>query len=320
MNIDPHVSIIIPARNEEAVIGPCLDSLIHLDFPRECFEVILVDNGSSDRTLEVARARSESLHLTILQKSGVRISALRNLGASHSRGRVLAFLDADCLAPSNWLTRGTHVISQPGVGVAGAHYRIPEDSSWVAQAWYGDEVAEKQGPIPWVPGGDLMMARAIFDEVGGFDATIQTNEDCELCDRVREAGYQVIGDPLIAVTHLGTPQTLGGFYRKVVWHATDAVRVFRNKLPRITNVRPLLFGLYTLLCLVGVAAGLGRIVLRQTWAVLAISAVLLVLPSLLLSARLCARRKKWAQLLPLTVLHVAYGLARGRALLGAGTR
>ena len=97
------VSIIIPALNEARMIGKCLDSLTQLDFPRDHFEVILVDNGSTDDTIKIARSFTDRLRLRILQKKGVRISGLRNLGAREAQGEVVAFLDADCLAPSNWL-------------------------------------------------------------------------------------------------------------------------------------------------------------------------------------------------------------------------
>ncbi len=101
---ETQVSIIIPAFNEARVIGKCLDSLTRLDFPPDHFEVILVDNGSADATVEIAKSFADRLNLTVLQKHGVKISALRNLGANAASGAILAFLDADCLPPPSWLT------------------------------------------------------------------------------------------------------------------------------------------------------------------------------------------------------------------------
>src|SRR5437868_13548732 len=94
------ISVVIPVRNEEKVIRRCLDALAENEFPSRRFEVIIVDNGSCDRTLQIVRTFGERLELKILVMEKGHISALRNRGAAEARGRVLAFLDADCLARS----------------------------------------------------------------------------------------------------------------------------------------------------------------------------------------------------------------------------
>lgn len=315
-DFNPDVSVIIPALNEEKVIGECLASLSRLNYPRESFEVILVDNGSTDRTREIARSFSSVLHLTIRQQPEGHVSALRNLGASLARGRDLAFLDSDCLVPPTWMAQAVALLHQKGVGVAGAHFRIPEDSSWVARVWFGGQSDEKQGDLVWVPGCNTWVTRSTFKRVGGFDESIETNEDCEFCDRVRAEGWRVVGDASIAVVHLETPQTLGEFYRKVRWQGTDGLRVFWRGLPKMSNARPLLFGFYTLVCLGGIAAGAVLAVWQRKPGLLAACLIGLALPSWLLSLRLVIRRKKWDDLFPLTLMHLVYGMARGRSLIG----
>ena len=315
------VSIIIPALNEERVIGRCLQALAALEYPKDSFEVILVDNGSTDRTIEIARSFTPALKLAIHQRPGARISAMRNFAASKASGEIFAFLDADCVAPPHWLKTAAPLLAREGVGVLGAHYRIPDDSSWVGRAWYGGLEFEKQGPIDWVPAGDMIIARSTFERIGGFDESIQTNEDCDLCERVRAAGLSVVGDAAVAVVHLGTPRTLAVFYGKIRWHATDSLRVFLRGLPKITNPRPLLFAIYTLVCAAGVAVGAASAAWSGGFGTLAFFSAALLAPAFLLSLRLAAKRKRWASLAPLTVLHLAFGLARGHALLkAAGTR
>src|SRR4051812_298488 len=82
------ISVIIPALNEEKMNGRCLESLAGLDFPGGGFEVLLVDNGSTDRTLEIAKSFQSRLNLRVMEKAGVRISALRNLGAREAHGAM----------------------------------------------------------------------------------------------------------------------------------------------------------------------------------------------------------------------------------------
>ena len=83
------ISIIIPALNEEKMIGRCLESLSQLAFPQDRFEVLVVDNGSRDNTLAIVESFKDRLNLKVLQQAGVRISALRNLGARTASGDIL---------------------------------------------------------------------------------------------------------------------------------------------------------------------------------------------------------------------------------------
>jgi hypothetical protein len=260
------------------------------------------------------------LNLTVLSRPGVRISALRNFGVSRARGEILAFLDADCVVPPGWLKTASSLLARDGVGAAGAHYKIPDDSSWIGRAWFGGAELEKQGRVDWIPAGDLFVARRTFERLGGFDESLSTNEDCELCERVRAAGLSVVGDASVAVEHLGTPQTLGHFYRKTRWHATDGLRVFLRALPKLTNPRPLLLAAYTLTCAAGVAAGAAEALASGRLGVLAFFAAALPLPALALSLRVVAAKNRWRDFGALTVLYFVYGLARAHALLKAAGR
>src|ERR1700748_3834218 len=161
------ISVIIPALNEEKMIGRCLDSLTNLDFARERFEVILVDNGSRDKTLAIAESFQDRLNLRILQVKGVRISGLRNAGARAASGEILVFLDADCLAPRDWLDRIFALASADKAGVVGAHYLLPEDSTWVGRTWHTYQEAPKSGEVSHIPAGDLIMRREDFLRIGG---------------------------------------------------------------------------------------------------------------------------------------------------------
>ncbi|HEV8492001.1 MAG TPA: glycosyltransferase, partial [Candidatus Angelobacter sp.] len=220
------ISIIIPALNEERMIGRCLESLAKLEFSHDRFEVLVVDNGSRDRTLDIAESFHDRLNVRVLQKTDVRISALRNLGARAAAGAILAFLDADCLAPEDWLDRIFELARADSAGVLGAHYLLPENSTWVGRTWHRYQEAPKLGDVSHVPAGDLIMRREDFLRLGGFDETIQTNEDYELCERARKAGMQVRAFPGIGVVHLGTAQSLHVFFRKQAWHGTHVVKVF----------------------------------------------------------------------------------------------
>jgi glycosyltransferase involved in cell wall biosynthesis len=310
------ISIIIPALNEARMISKCLASLADLDFPRNHFEVILVDNGSTDDTIKIAESFADRINLRIFQKKGVRISGLRNLGAREAQGEIVTFLDADCLAPQNWLNQILELALTNNAGVLGAHYLLPEDSTWVGRIWHRYQEAPKSGHVSHVPAGDLIMRREDFLKLNGFDETIQTNEDYELCERVRAAGMPVRAYPEIGVIHLGTGQTLRVFFRKQAWHGTHVVKVFLRDIFRSHNLKAVLFAAYTLLCAIVVVAGIiWALISHGPWLFPLIGTAALLLPPVALAMRQIAASGRWADFLPLTALYLTYGLARAKSLL-----
>ncbi|MBW4028835.1 MAG: glycosyltransferase [Acidobacteria bacterium] len=311
------VSIIIPALNEERHIQSCLASVAALEVPSHALEVLLVDNGSTDRTLELAKGFSESLNLTILQKSGVRISALRNQGALHSSGQIFAFLDADCLVSPHWL--GDLIALQEKlseIGVLGAPYNIPAQSSWVARVWEQAHTKSDLSHVRYIPGGGMLMRRAVFDAVGGFDESIETNEDSELCARIRAFGLPIVADRTVAVLHLGTSQTLHDFYRRQHWHGTHVFKVFLRSPGRSGNERAVLLALYTLIFELGIGVGL----VAGRWSLALLSLVLWLAPAFALALQRSLNGSSRKTFPHLVLLYLTYGVARAHCLVLAGTR
>jgi len=298
------------------MIGRCLESLAKLAFSRDRFEVLVVDNGSRDRTLEIAESFQDRLNLKVLQKANVRISALRNLGARAAAGDILAFLDADCLAPEDWLDRILELAHAGGAGVLGANYLLPDDSTWVGRTWHRHQEAPKSGEVSHVPAGDLIMRREDFLRLGGFDETIQTNEDYELCERARKSGMQVRAFPRIGVVHLGTAQSLRIFFRKQAWHGTHVIKVFLRDVLKSHNRKAAFFAAYTLLSLFAVIFGVVATIFSHTiWWLPTVGFAALCLPPTVLSARQVLAHGKWTDFFPLFALYLTYGIARARALL-----
>jgi len=310
------ISVVIPALNEEKMIGRCLEALAQAAFARERFEVIVVDNGSKDRTREIAESFQDRLNLRVLEKRGARISALRNFGVREARGAIVAFLDADCLAQREWLERIVDRVTQERGQIVGAHYLLPENSTWVGRTWHRYQEAEKSGEVSHVPAGDLIMRREDFLRIGGFDETIQTNEDYELCERARAHGMTVQAMPELGVVHLGTAQSLRVFFRKQAWHGTHVLKVLLRNVSGSHNTKAVLFAAWTLLWLVGIVGAAAWVVVdrRMWWAPLVAIAGLLA-PPVGLAAKQVLGSRRWDDFFPLTALYLTYGMARAKALL-----
>lgn len=314
------ISVIIPVLNEEVVIRQCLASLTRQDLSQRAFEVIVIDNGSADHTLDVVRSFMSTLPLTVLEKPRCTISELRNTGASAAKGAHLAFLDSDCVAPPQWLRSALKLASASDGGVVGAFYTVPENSSWVARAWYADLPKFRKGAVSYVPAGTLILSRRVFLEVGGFDPAIPTSEDFELCQRVARAGFSVRAFPELTTIHLGTPQTLSGFYRKQLWHGSGVWTAFQRNMFDRAFLKTVLFTLCWLLCMVAALLAVPVALATHKSTVSLWAPALLILASAILAFRTAATRRRWPAVAQLTVLYFAYGVARALALLGVRPR
>jgi GT2 family glycosyltransferase len=308
-------SIIIPAKNEERVIGTCLQHIADLNFRADDFEVILADNGSTDRTPEIFRSWSHRLNLSAIDRPGVSIAALRNAAAAISRGALLGFLDADCLVPRNWLKDAEDFLEEADAGIVGAHFRIPHGSSWVARCWFDDEHANRAGETSYVPSGDLLVSRSTFNRIGGFDESLQTNEDYEFCQRAKDAGFPVYSVPQLEVIHLGTPQSISAFYHKQAWHGQHVLRVFVQNLPRFFNARVVFFALYTFLGLLVVLCGAILLVMTSNPQLLVAASLFCLCGPFFLALRAAIQRRKLTVFAPLIFLYLLYGVARASGIL-----
>jgi glycosyltransferase involved in cell wall biosynthesis len=309
------ISVIIPALNEERAIPLCLEALVTQTLPKEAFEVIVIDNGSTDRTVEIAERFESRLRIRVVEKRHCSIAALRNRGVEEAQSNLLAFLDADCVAPPNWLSFALHILREPQARVIGAGYQIPHNSSWVARAWYGSQ-NKKSGRVSYISGGNLLVSRAAFFAVGGFDEELQTSEDWEFCQRATTRGVPIYAYPQLAVVHLGTPQTLREFYRKQYWHGTHALKAVIHSARGVSSGRAAWLAIWTLISLVTFLAGIAVLVVDgKVWLAAGASVVLLAAP-VTLSSRTAVARSNILLVFPLIPLYLTYGVARALCLGG----
>ena len=231
------ISVIVPALNESTGIARCLTALQRQSMPAHQFEILVMDNGSTDGTVDIARQFTPHVHTF----PGVAIGALRNEGARLARGSVLAFIDADCVASRTWLEGAVAALADGGAAV-GNKYDLPPDGGWIEAAWLGGVAPGRwQAHELWT--GNLIVARETFLACGGFDETLVSYEDVALSHALRSKG-PLFCDDRVRVTHVGGPRTLLEFARQQLWHGFEEWTVFGRGIAR-DSFAP------ALVCLVG---------------------------------------------------------------------
>jgi O-antigen biosynthesis protein len=123
----PRVSVVVCAYQAEATIEECLRSLAELEYP--AYEVLVVDDGSTDATAEIARR----FPVRLLSRDRLGLSGARNVGLEHSEGEIVAYIDADAQADPDWLTYLALALGVPGTSGAGGPNPAPPDDPPVAQ-------------------------------------------------------------------------------------------------------------------------------------------------------------------------------------------
>ncbi len=303
------MSVIIPAYNEERFIAATLGALADVDYPRDKVDVLVVDNGSTDRTLEIARAHGVGVRV----EPEATVGGLRNAGRAHTSGSVLAFLDADCVPARDWLR---HAVDSLRVEpcVTGSRVAVPDRGAWVETAWFASPPQGRR-TVPYINSGNLIVERRIFDAVGGFDPRLPSGEDSEFCRRA-SAIARIVSDDRIRAVHLGNPKTARQFIRREIWHgmggAGAAALTWRNK-PLMGAVMLLTLTAAQVAGLAALAAGRGPALLLWTTAAI----VGLVVASAVHRSGTAGRPGLIARL---SVLYYLYYLGRGLALVRLALR
>ncbi len=310
------VTVIIPTLNEAKFLPQCLKSL-RAHGGDAVSEIFVVDAGSTDGTVAIA----EHAEVTVLTKANDTIAGQRNLGAANATGDVLAFLDADCTINPGWVNSAVRHFENPEVVSAGAPPDIPEDNTtWVQQAWSFLKRKPQSRPmdVGWLASANVWVRKASFDEVGGFDSSLETCEDADLGFRLNRLG-RTISDPAISVQHHREPRTLMEFYKKEVWHGKhsyDGVLKGRLTLAEIPSLlTPILF-------VVSVLMMLGGGILQGEWGPWFLSAGLFGLSAapVLYTLRAVVKKGQWMRAPMYMLVYSVYFSARADALVRACVR
>ncbi|MFH1470225.1 MAG: glycosyltransferase [Candidatus Micrarchaeota archaeon] len=222
------ISIVIPTLNEEKCVRMCLESLKKQDFTGE-YEIILVDGNSTDKTAAIAKEYTDRVLLLPPKGPGM----ARNYGATQAKYPIVAFIDADCIAPQNWVSKIAKNFEDPALAGLGGVLR-PQDGLTL------DKMMFKVNSDWWVRVSAMMgiyqlygnccaYRKEKFFELKGFNTNISFWEDTELSMRMKKIGRCHIDGDWYVETSTRRFRQMG--YPKVFWINMKAFFSFGTHRP-----------------------------------------------------------------------------------------
>lgn len=222
------VSVIIPTKNNTKVLQECLKSLQQLDYPKELLEILVIidshENTDDSNAENDLKNLISKFPIFVFQMNGTP-SYKRNYGVNKAKGSIIAFIDSDCIAPPQWVSKAAKYFEDPSVAVVGGPNLTPHENNW-RQKTGGNIFASKLGTGPmrarYTPVGETRITKGLeiilcnmfarkstFEMLQGFDEQLFPNEENEFLHRIRTYEgtntQKIIYDPTIFVYHHRRP-------------------------------------------------------------------------------------------------------------------
>ena len=201
----PLVSVVIPVRDDAARLGLCLDAIAAQSWPEEAIEVVVVDDGSRDDPAATCRGRSG---VTFVRQPRATSNAARNRALAAARGEIIACTDADCLPARDWIREGVRCLqANPDIGLVSGHVEMfPADPGHVtALEWVdifaGFDQRRCAEVLHFGATANTFTTRAVLEELGPFDSSLESGGDLEWGHRVWRTGRAVVYCPDALVAH-----------------------------------------------------------------------------------------------------------------------
>jgi GT2 family glycosyltransferase len=216
----PFFSIVIPTYHRPQQLAACLQVLTRMEYPRDRFEVIVVDDGGENSLDIVLAPFRTALCMTLLRQPHGGVARARNLGVENAKGEFLAFTADDCAPEANWLSAlSARFAAKPDCAVGGRIINALPGNSYSTASYllimylyeYYNTRADEAG---FFTPNNLAIPTERFRAMGGFDASfVGQGEDRDFCDRWLHSGYRMVYAPEVVVAH-AHPLTFQTFCRQ----------------------------------------------------------------------------------------------------------
>lgn len=196
------VSVIIPVYNDPNGLSKTVDSL--LQQTADQYEIIIADNGSTDKTKHIAQQYTQTEFVTLVVEDEIQSSyAARNKGVQSAKGDIIAFMDADMWVESDYIQLIREIMSDNECMCVGFDVDIISDGGSIGRynAAYGFPIKRYISEGQFIPTCCLVVRRSLFDMVGLFDEQMISSGDAEFSNRVVDAGFDLVFEPRITMYH-----------------------------------------------------------------------------------------------------------------------
>jgi glycosyltransferase involved in cell wall biosynthesis len=205
----PFFSIIVPTFNRPGQLTTCLQALTRLDYPRDRFEVIVVDDGSESPAEAVISSLCNRLDITLITQAHSGPAIARNKGATHAKGQLLAFTDDDCIPTPNWLKAlAVRFGETPDHVIGGRTLNVLLDNLYSTASHFLIEYLysyynAKSDQARFFTSNNLALTADRFHRIGGFNTFFPhaAAEDREFCDRWLRHGFRMAFAPEAMIYH-----------------------------------------------------------------------------------------------------------------------
>jgi glycosyltransferase involved in cell wall biosynthesis len=253
------VSIIVPTFNSESTIDECLRSILELDYPKKLVEVIVIDGGSTDLTIERIKGYPVKLVCSRLNPPEAYNLVLKNVDNS-----IIGLIDSDAKVEKSWLRKLVKHLDRPEVAGASGTVETWNRDSLVPRV-VGYELNYRYRRLPdtveRVATMNLLLKKNVTMEIGGFDEALPTQYDTDIGARLAEAGYRIAFDAEAICYHFHRP-TLRTFFKQQYKYGQNTWKLYFKhpqlaKGDKITdwwmNIQPIMYAVAAILLLIIVA-------------------------------------------------------------------
>lgn len=223
-------SVIVPAYNASKTIEACLNALIHQSVHTMDYEVIVVDDGSTDNTSEIVKR----FPVKYFRQENRGPATARNKGAQEAKGEIILFTDSDCVPRYNWIEEMVKPFNDSEIIAVKGAYNTSQRSltARFAQIEFEErfEMLKKADSIDMVDTYSAAFRIGIFWKAGGFDESfpVANNEDTDLSYKLSKLRYKMVFNPKAIVYHLNHPDSLKRYVRLKFWRGYWRMVVYKR--------------------------------------------------------------------------------------------